>query len=925
MRRLIAHISLAFTALVAVGATFTNVLTQTNSNLEYQSGREITFKICQREDVADAKPVDEDGEAVKAIADEMVERLGIAKVTSYSLATSGNDTVKLTLSQEKEEDYQYIAQYLMFNGNLALSFGNDYIEGSEFLTSSKATIETYNEIPCIVIPVNTESSDYKSLVEKVATASSEADYEFAEEQESGETDENGNAETEHVFYLYLWYDFVEGKCTFEASQDSSDPYSSHVLMKFLYDEDENKFYFPGSDTKDKLFAAINLDRDSDGTASVEEKEVAYKQANYYVNLINASSLDYTIKVYFDQPVTVNASIESLIGFTNDGNHLSVAWSSTFAATLCAILILTFLLIVYYRLGALSISTTSIVSTFVGLVAVILFKAEFNTFGVIGLALVAITSIISGGIYAHKLKEECYRGRSLKKANAEAAKKSLLPIVDVNVITIVMGVFLYIFGGALLRNFAVITVFGGLASIILNTLGLRGMYWLSTNATCLQGKYEAFGVNSELVPNIINEEKQTFFGAYADKDLTANKKPVGIVAGALLLASVAGLAVFGGLETAGKGLMYQKGSNNLPLSIYFETTNESSKLAESDSVKEILSKLMVYEGDDPNSGKVVLGEYVDATSSITVDGEKVPQYSFTLYTRADTENEIDVTYYIYVVNFNRSLSSDAKVALITGGDGTEGSPYVFDTTWTEGDSFDTNINALLAAVKQGYDMSDKTTITAKSSAVYEELEPEFGPVALGTIIALAVLGVYFILRYRLSRGLTAFIVSTCVSVVAVGLLTLLRFLAIPSYVVAAGPFVAAFTLMISVVFMNREREMIIEDKSHDPSVENRNEIMVKATSSAFGAYLPMAVFALYLGINFFGFGPVETSWIYIVMIIGIVLGGFVVKALFGPIAQMFYKLFRKIGAAKPKKTKKTKVARVNKSAEPEEAVFIGIND
>ena len=170
-----------------------------------------------------------------------------------------------------------------------------------------------------------------------------------------------------------------------------------------------------------------------------------------------------------------------------------------------------------------------------------------------------------------------------------------------------------------------------------------------------------------------------------------------------------------------------------------------------------------------------------------------------------------------------------------------------------------------------------------------------------------------------------IIKVSIYVIIAGLLTLFRFLAIPSYVVAAAPFVAAFVMMISIVFMNREREMIIEDKAHDNSPEHRKEIMIKATSSAFGASLPLMVFGLYLAINFFGFGPIASAWIYIMMIIGIVLGGFVVTVLYGPIAQFFYGLFSKIGSNKPKKAKKAKVARVNKSAEPEEAVFIGIND
>ena len=79
-------------------------------------------------------------------------------------------------------------------------------------------------------------------------------------------------------------------------------------------------------------------------------------------------------------------------------------------------------------------------------------------------------------------------------------------------------------------------------------------WLATNATKLQGKYEAFGIDSKNVPNVLNEEKQTYFGSYADKDFTKHKKPVGIIAATLCVAGIAGMIVFGAIN---KGVGFNK--------------------------------------------------------------------------------------------------------------------------------------------------------------------------------------------------------------------------------------------------------------------------------------------------------------------------------------------------------------------------------
>ena len=88
-----------------------------------------------------------------------------------------------------------------------------------------------------------------------------------------------------------------------------------------------------------------------------------------------------------------------------------------------------------------------------------------------------------------------------------------------------------------------------------------------------------------------------------------------------------------------------------------------------------------------------------------------------------------------------------------------------------------------------------------------------------------------------------------------------------------------------------------------------------------------IIALYLGVNFFGFMPANVSWIFLLVILGVSLGIALVLTLFGPCAQVFFKLFSKVNISRPKlnKKKKARPVRVKKSAEPEEAIFIGIND
>ena len=49
MRRLWSHIVIAATSLLMVGATFATVVTNINSNIEFEKGRELVFRVSNKD------------------------------------------------------------------------------------------------------------------------------------------------------------------------------------------------------------------------------------------------------------------------------------------------------------------------------------------------------------------------------------------------------------------------------------------------------------------------------------------------------------------------------------------------------------------------------------------------------------------------------------------------------------------------------------------------------------------------------------------------------------------------------------------------------------------------------------------------------------------------------------------------------------
>ena len=894
MRRLWAYILLAFTSLLLVGVGFAPLMKGVNSNIDYQSGKEIVFHV-------EGKDEEElTSDQLKELSSMMAERLKSQGVTRYEINTQGNDTIALTLSQDYTKQYNNIIQYMEFDGSFALTnSAGVYALADEFLVKGeKASLETYNGYPCITLPVNVEGEKYKEVLGGAKGEGSTA-------EESG--DEENTVET---YYMYLWYGFEEKLIT-EETDYSSD---SHIIMKFrVSDEGADDQYFPNTDNK--LYSVLNLDSNGDGSVSNSEKEQAFDTANYYVNLLNASKLevsaangekmDIVIKYMGDN--YADPWVEPIVALNATS---SVAFNPTLIALLAAIVLVSILLVYFFRLGAVSVIVTTIVSLFAGLASMVLLSAEFTAISIFGFVALAMASLGSGTLLLNKIKDEAYRGRSLKKANSEGGKKALLPILDIHVILIVIGAFSYILGGSAMRTFAAITVLGGVASLILSVLGLKLLMWLATNATCLQGKYEMFGIDGGKVPDLISEEKPTYFGPYADKDLTKSKLKVGIGGGVILLATTVAMIVFGIVS----GSIYSERKASYNDRIYFETLVSETTQINNSSINDILAKTFVYDDKDGDFTPSE-AEMASAKSLASLGINKIDA-SGKSYIITDSNDE-DITHYVQVVFLNGTVDKNLKAYYDVNGDKSE----IISNT---GDDVN-NVNSII-----NYAISDKNILEDSASVSLKHVEatvtgqPNVFYIAMSALVGVAISGLYLLIRYRLSRGLIATALAIGTGTVALGLLSLVHLPVVGGYIAPIAPVAAIFSFIVAIIFMNKERELVLEDQKKDRSLENRKAISIKAVSYSYSSITTFAIVAIFIAVSFFGMGSNFTALPFIALVLTMLIALIVNPIVIAPLSNILYGLFSRVNIKKPSK-KKAKARKTNKSAEPEEAIFIGIND
>ena len=891
MRRLWSHIVIAATSLLMVGATFATVVTNMNSNIEFKKGRELTFRINAKDD--DGNPDKDyeftDDEAVKETAKIMEKRLATADISRYKVETAGFDTIKVSFVQDTDQDYEIIQNYLSFNATLAISNSKEtYALATEFLDAKKNAYWTDDKgYPTIIIPIKSDNELFQAVYTEAKEMSDNNTGEVEEQHEHQEGEEE--QESKRHAYLYLWYDYIEDYYSYDKiNQNSADTYDAAIASKVLMTFDAADPFLDEEQTA--LRAYVQPDVDENNKITPDSLAKAYRNARYYVNLLNAGKMNYHVDFMFSK--TADLFVESLVEL---GTHETLAWSRTFIATVVAIAVISLLLIYFYRLGASGIAVTSIIATFLGLLFIVLLGAEFNVAGMVGLIALGLISVLSGVIYMQKFKEECYRGRTLKKANTEAAKKSLLPIVDLHVVLVAMGVACYLLGGVMMKSFAVASILGGVASLLLNLIFLRGMQWLVTNEQGLAGRYDLFDVSEDQVADGLEENKAKYEGANADKDFTKHKKPVGIIAAILFVASVASMIVFGITQ---KGAIYSSNSPYGNSQVYIEYTSEvANNTSLTADVKERIDAIL----DNAKLEDKALKEITELDT-----------YEYT--TKYDTTKGGTATVYYayYVINFDRPLKGDEQIT------------YAGLAPIAAKDFF--TLDELNNASGANLKVPANVSVSLKDSVRISADQPSVVSLIVATSVGLGISGLYLLLRYRLSRGLASLIVSFGVTGISAGLFAMLRFLPVTSYAGIAIPFVAIFALAIAIILMNKERDMVLDDRNRDNSVEARNALMVKATALASTPMTIAFIMALYLGVNFFGFMFTNISYIFLAVILGVSIATGVILVCFAPLANVFFKAFHGIKIIKPKANKKkARPVRVNKSAEPEEAIFIGIND
>ncbi|MFA6755165.1 MAG: hypothetical protein WCR97_01465 [Bacilli bacterium] len=904
MKRFVAYILLCFSVILSAFIGFLPTSLGINASADYDNGQNFVYKIDTKSDGTSSEEDLTTGKAIEEITDEFKYRLDKINISTYKLETEGTDTIKLSFKADPAIATA-ASKYLMWDwGFEAMNYKGDImIESSEFFEQGDAYINYDSNYPVIVLPLKNPEDFKTKLYDNVKSADSTDD--STDEDTTDDTTANEN-------YIYIVNNWNSTEYSLEdiIADDgaNADTVESNSYLSRLDATKESELYFDydSTDTSGKAFTELKYTDFLNNAGS--DLALANKLANIAVNQFNCTEFDYDLTLINKDVINDSTNysdpfIESLISHVGGyGSLKQITLSTLMISLIIALVIVILFLILNY--GIASLTTISLTSSILVIVLAIFnsFGAEFNIGTIIALIATAIVSLFASIPYLKRIKEELYKGKSLKKANQEASRLSLPIQIDSSIITILLGIVAYLIPNTILLSAGATLILGGLFSALINIFGLRILMYFLTNSSFAQTHLGLLMVDKKLIPDLSKDQKPLYFDGFKKKDNKNSFKLASIISGVLLIASIIGLITFQSIN----GNIYNTESNSISGSRAYITLDyyENSDIkSTSDLETKVLNYLYTYNST------------TSETSTKNVAYNDVTTYSYT-YKENYKVNKEEQTLVYYIIDFSANYDSDTKI-----------SAYVDENNKREGVTLNDGIEYLLTKYNS---MSNVNEVSIKSVVnVNNDSNNYYG--MLFCLIGTAVVGIYFILRFAPSKGLTAIIIVSGAITITFGVFSLIRG-NFSSQISLAAILLMIFGYLVLDGFLVKERNCYKEKHNEITTFEERKDNAIYSRNLSYSSIATTSLLSSFILISFF-FNDGFTTYFIIFGLVGMAIILLLCKYLYIDIEFLFMginkKMLLRINNRREQRKKNSDKNNKNKKGPkddgPEEAIFIGIND
>ncbi len=823
MRRLFAFIVLAISILAFSIANIPSITDNMNQGIEFKGGFEILYQV---KDVdGEEFSANEKANATEAAAEVVSSRIDIAGVKNPLIAIEGDDYIRVTIASKNENETSDVRDLITSNAEITFRDVNDKLlaTASDLLLENGATLD-YNEGSPVVALKIRDTDLWGKITEDISTRTNTSDRR-----------------------IVIWLGFEEeykeeNDYGFEGDSYSQVNQNPEAANKIISDASVNQAFY-----SDVVITGSFTD------------ELAAKMAN----LIKAGTIDFQLE---------EISVSS-IGAT----YGSEAFNSSLVAGLIGIIAVSILMIGVYGLAGLASAIALILYIVVTLWGFNLLEGEYGP-DTIAATVIAIGMAVDANIISfERIKEELYKGKSLRKAFSEGNTKSLSSIIDANATTLIAAISLYLFGTRTVKGFATMLVLSIVFTVIIMVFFARAIVSLLMQSKFFKGKENWFGVKKEDLPDLDKGETRKQFGPFAKIPFMKFAPKISIANGGIIVVGLIFILIFS-LAT-GKGLnlgiQFSEGTK-----LYFKTADPAYSSVE--KVEEIFQNEF-----NVNADQIVIGndeiEVSDAMLSIysnkldeigaSVDGESLKVYTVSVNFKSQLDNET-----MDEINDYFMLDKEEYADLYNNG-------------------FTLNfVSPIVAAA------------TVKN-AMYS--------LAMACIFII----IYVAWRFKWTYSLASIIALVHDSLMMVAIFAIFR-IEVNIEFVSAVLAIIGYSINDTIVLFDRVRENINEMDKKQITHEDRKQIVNSSLQSTTMRAIMTTVSTLLPVIALLIFGSNSSVNFNIAMLVGLVFGT-LSSVFIAPFMWLRLEILHDKISAKIKTKKANKVEVI--SNEPEEYVFYGIND
>ncbi len=143
----------------------------------------------------------------------------------------------------------------------------------------------------------------------------------------------------------------------------------------------------------------------------------------------------------------------------------------------------------------------------------LMGAVFTLSG-IGALVLGIGMTVDANIISYeRIKQELYKGRSVRASVMEGQKQSFSAVFDAQFTTLIAALIMYIWGNGAVKGFATMLIITVVMTLVLNVAFSRWMLRLLVGAGIADGKPQLFNVKADQVPDVTKGQSQFYTGTH----------------------------------------------------------------------------------------------------------------------------------------------------------------------------------------------------------------------------------------------------------------------------------------------------------------------------------------------------------------------------------------------------------------------------